>query len=368
MGRKALVLGFVLFLGVLIGHQLRQVPQVPPPAPALSETSQPSVPASSANFSKAISSVAAKVMPAVVNLDVRSIQEVPVFDFGFFGDEGPTQQEEVHGMGTGFIVTKDGYVVTNAHVVRNATAIRATLADGRIVKGKLRGIDGIGDLAVVKLEDGNYPTLPFGSSDGLEVGDWVVAVGNPFGYQHTVTAGIVSALHRTLEDPREKGSLIQTDAAINPGNSGGPLVNLKGEIVGINQAIESPVRASVGLGFAIPINEAKPIVQSLIEKGKYTRPYLGVNPYPVNDRAVRVLHLPFQKGVVVLEVVRNSPAHRAGLQQYDVITKIDDTDITSPRQLIKTIQNHKVGDGINIRIFRKGQYKTVTAVLQALPE
>jgi len=303
------------------------------------------------NPQPSIKSVVKTVSPGVVLVSVLS-QTQDTF--------GRVQQGQ--GIGTGSIVTADGYIITNNHVIENGTNIRVGLNDGRKFDAKLIGHDPNNDIAVIKIEGQNLPTVKMGDSTQLEVGDWVVAIGNALGLKggSSVTAGIVSALGRSIDE--ENGvaltDLIQTDAAINPGNSGGPLVNLNGEIVGINTAVaSSPLDggAAQSIGFAISINQVKPLIEGFIQGKPVTRPYLGINLTNVNSAVALRYNLPLDTGILVTSVAANSPAAKAGWKAGDVIIKIDGSDIKDTSDLSKVLLNKKPGDTITVTLTSKNK-------------
>ena len=310
--------------------------------------------------------------------DVRSVTDRDRPAVVFVGIEAsldPFSQPVPVGNGSGAIIDSQGHIVTNNHVVEQAQALKVTLPDGRSFDAQLVGRDPGSDLAVIQIQGNNLPVIPMGDSDKLQVGEWVVAIGNALGLEGgpTVTAGVVSALHRTIEEPNGVGlpDLIQTEAAINPGNSGGPLVNLQGQFVGINTAAPGPTGQGIqptGIGFAIAINEAKPIIQELISQGHVTRPYLGIAPVTLTPAIKSQLGLTVDKGVIVASVGRGSPAEQAGLQRGDVITEADGKPVTSEVQLRQAIQAHKIGDTMQLTVVRDGgQSSTVTATLIEAP-
>jgi serine protease Do len=293
--------------------------------------------------SKAFSSVAKKAAPAVVFIKVEKTVEtggaVPFGNsdpFGFFYDRQPREYRQM-GQGSGFIISEDGYILTNNHVVGDADTITVKLSDGRQFKAERIGGDEKSDVAVIKIEGENLPILPLGNSDELEVGEWVIAIGNPFGLAETLTFGIVSAKGRNTVGINDYEDFIQTDAAINPGNSGGPLINLEGQAVGINSAIFSSTGGSVGIGFAIPINMARSIKDQLLRDGKVTRGQLGVMIGEITQELADYFDIEASKGVVVSDVLKNSPAEKAGLQAGDIILKINGRDVENAGQLRNTI-------------------------------
>lgn len=312
-----------------------------------------------------------KVAPSVVNIDTVSVvttnPSIP-FEFRDFFPPGFFQnQQQVRGAGSGFIIRSDGYILTNEHVVRDAQTLKVTLFGGKKYDGRIIGTDPQTDLAVVKIDDKNLPAVEMGDSSKLEPGEWVVAIGNPYGFHDTVTAGIISALGRSLENPNKSGNLIQTDAAINPGNSGGPLVDLNGKVIGINEAI---IANAQGLGFAIPINLAKNIAEELIKKGKVERPaapWLGVGLVEINDRIAEYYGLPNQEGAII-QVFPNSPAAKAGLIDGDVIKEINRKKMKTPQDVVDFIKDQKVGQQIEILVFRDKEYKVFKVKLESKPQ
>ncbi len=312
-----------------------------------------------------------KVAPSVVNIDTVSVvttsPSIP-FEFRDFFPEGFFQnQQQVKGAGSGFIIRPDGYILTNEHVVRDAQTLKVTLYGGKKYDGRVVGTDPQTDLAVVKIDGKNLPAVEMGDSNALEPGEWVVAIGNPYGFHDTVTAGIISALGRSLEDPNQSGNLIQTDAAINPGNSGGPLVDLNGKVIGINEAI---IANAQGLGFAIPINLAKSIAEDLIKKGKVERPatpWLGVGLVEINDRIAEYYGLPNREGAII-QVFSDSPAAKAGLQDGDIIKEVNRKKIKTPQDVIDIVKDLKVGQQIEVLIYRDKEFKVFNVKLEAKPQ
>ena len=300
---------------------------------------------------------AQKISPAVVGITNKG------FARDFFNRRVKVEQ----GQGSGVIFDARGYVATNNHVVQNAQEITVTLLDGRSFPGKVVGTDPATDLAVVKIEADNLPIAPFGDSDQLMVGEPAIAIGNPLGaeFKGSVTAGIISALNRTLDIGERRFKLIQTDAAINPGNSGGALVNADGVVIGINSAKIS-VAGVEGLGFAIPINTARPILQSLIEKGKVVRPYLGVSI--VDAKIARQYgYIDTDKGIWIAKVVQGTPAAKAGLKVGDIILKVDGTEINSIVDLRAVLDSKSIGTTVDCIIIRENVQRTVSVVLEEMP-
>ncbi len=326
-------------------------------------------------FSNNIADIAEKVGPAVVNIDtVRMIKtDIPFFDDPifrrFFGQEFEEFRRTIpqKGTGSGFIINQDGYILTNEHVVRKADKITVTLSDGREFTGEVIGSDVSSDMAVVQIKANHLPTVILGDSDKLRVGEIVVAIGNPYGLQQTVTMGVVSAKGRSI--PLGVGeqvyrNFIQTDTAINPGNSGGPLLNVKGEVVGINTAI---IPYAQGIGFAIPINIAKKNIDDLINLGKVRRSWLGVYIQEVTPEIAKQFDLPEAKGVLVGDVVGNSPAEEVGIKRGDIIIKVNDEEVNSPEELQDKIRDIDIGKKANIDIMRDGKTINFIVKIEEMP-
>jgi serine protease Do/serine protease DegQ len=332
--------------------------------PAMSESGLPS-----------LAPMIRKVSPAVVNIATRGTlrergAQNPLLDDPFFRrffdvppDNGP-RARPFQSAGSGVIFdARSGYIVTNAHVVENASEITVTLQDGRDLKAEIIGSDTPSDVAVLKVKPDGLTQIPLGDSAKMEVGDFVVAIGNPFGLQHTVTSGIISGLSRSGINPDGYEDFIQTDASINPGNSGGALVNLRGELIGINTAILSRSGGNIGIGFAIPVNMAHSVMDQLIRYGSVKRGQLGVSMYTVTPDIAHSLGLPSVVGALVSQVVDGSPADHAGIRTGDVITSVNGQPVKSNSELRNTIGLLRVGDRVDIGLLRDGKPLRVTAVI-----
>lgn len=311
---------------------------------------------------------------AVVNIDVETMmkrrtaispfQGDPLFE-EFFGERFFRENQEKmvprRGKGSGFIVSKEGYILTNNHVVENADKITVTLLDGRSFTAKKIGQDPTFDLAVIKIEARDLPVLPLGNSDSTEVGEWVVAIGNPLGFENSVTAGVISAKNRTLQAPGVNfQGFMQTDAAINPGNSGGPLIDLNGDVVGINTAI---VPYAQGIGFAVPVNMAKQIMDDLIKHGEVRRGWLGVTVQPLTSTLIESYKIPVKDGSIIADVQKGSPAQKYGLERGDVIVSIAGQKVKNSQDVVFSVRNKLSGDKVTFEIYRDGNKKTVDVVL-----
>ncbi|MEA5504394.1 HhoA/HhoB/HtrA family serine endopeptidase [Halotia wernerae UHCC 0503] len=383
----AIILGVALTVSTL-----RVLPSQAEPAPNFGAADTPELiaqkqsPATAAiGNTSFVTAAVNRVGTAVVRIDTErtiSRRVDPFFEDPFFRrffGEGLPQQlpsEQLRGLGSGFIIDKSGLVLTNAHVVDKADKVTVRLKDGRTFEGEVKGIDEVTDLAVVKINAGNdLPVAPLGSSNNVQVGDWAIAVGNPLGFDNTVTLGIVSTLKRSsaqvgISDKRL--DFIQTDAAINPGNSGGPLLNDRGEVIGINTAIRPD---AMGIGFAIPIDKAKAIASQLQRDGKVAHPYLGVQMVTLTPQLAKQnntdpnspIQIPEVNGVVVIRVIPNSPAATAGVRRGDVIVQVDGKPITSAEQLQNIVEDSRLGQVLQVKVQRGSQIQSLsvrTAELQ----
>ena len=346
--------------------------------------------ASATQTGKAFAAVTKTVTPAVVHIKVTK-QHVMTGNTPnmnglqgqipeellrrFFGDQmpnfqapGPQQMPSMVGEGSGFLISKDGFILTNNHVVGGANRLEVTLSDGRKLEAKLVGTDDRTDVAIIKVEGKDFPVLPMGDSEAMEVGEWVLAVGSPFGLTGTVTSGIVSAKERDGMGITDYEDFIQTDAAINPGNSGGPLVNLQGQAIGINTAIVSRSGGYNGIGFAIPMNMAKQVCEQLMEHGSVTRGYVGVMIQALTPELAKSFGLENVSGALIGDVTGDGPAAAAGLQRGDVIVSLDG----QPVKDIASFRNHvamlKPDTKVTLEVVRAGEHKEFTLHVGKLPE
>lgn len=328
--------------------------------------------------------------PAVVSIqtskeipiEINPFMQDPFFRF-FFGDQGlekefPKQKRLHHTLGSGVIINNKGHILTNNHVIKDATEISVKLFDGRTAEAKVIGKDQNTDLAILQIKLKNLPAIKIGNSNDLKVGDIVLAIGNPFGLSRTVTQGIVSAIGSISERSDEQtqtqignaliDNLIQTDAAINPGNSGGALIDSNGELIGINMAIITRTGGSQGIGFAIPVDLAKDIMQQLIETGHIVRGYLGINLGSITEDIKKYLEYKGNQGVYVQATVNNGPAQKAGILPGDIITKINKVKINSPTQTIQLVTTLKPKKAYPIEVFRRGEYLTFSVIISERPK
>ncbi|NJR48908.1 MAG: PDZ domain-containing protein [Leptolyngbyaceae cyanobacterium CSU_1_3] len=373
---RAMVLSCLLALGFTIASPSAQAAAIPETTPAIAPQAEKIVAKSRAIERGSFVAEAVKsVGPAVVRIDTeRTITrratsdpmlEDPFFR-RFFGEEMIPQlprEERLRGQGSGFLIDKNGVILTNSHVINGADKVTVTLKDGRIFEGKVRGFDEVTDLAVVKINGTDLPIAPLGDSDAIAVGEWAIAVGNPLGLDNTVTLGIVSTLKRSSAQvgiPDKRLDFIQTDAAINPGNSGGPLLNDRGEVIGINTAIRAD---AMGIGFAIPINKVKSIKDQLARGEKIPHPYLGVQMTTLTPEIAQQNNsdpnspfmVPEMNGVIVVRVLPNTPAALAGVRRGDVVTQIDGVSIVSAEQLQTIVENSRLGQTLKIQVRRGDQ-------------
>ena len=330
---------------------------------------------------KAMETLAARVTPAIVNVAVTSKPkaddeaqaEIPDEMRRFFGPGFNFRQQQQpqieHGIGSGVIISPDGYIVTNNHVVDGAVDLRVTMSDRRVLPAKLIGTDPLTDLAVIKIEGKDFPNAPWGDATKLHPGQTVLAFGNPFGFRFTVTRGIVSALNRANPSPndaRKPGQFIQTDAAINPGNSGGPLVDARGEVVGINTFLISSSGQFSGMGFAIPSQIVRPTVEALIRDGKVSHGFMGLGITDVTPENAKFFDSKDNRGAIVTQVEPNSPAAKAGLKVGDLITSLEGREISDASQLQVTVGQTRPGTTIKLQVMRDGKGMDVPVTLEKM--
>ena len=365
------------FSGNYLADKTQSAPAIA--APAISSNAIAQLPgATNTNF---VTSVVEQVGPAVVRINssrtvTRNIPNDPRLR-RFFGNNIPRSASRVErGTGSGFIISKDGQILTNAHVVDGATNVNVILKDGRRFTGKVLGTDPVTDVAVIKIQADNLPTATLGNSEGLRPGEWAIAIGNPLGLDNTVTTGIISATGRSSSAvgvPDKRVAFIQTDAAINPGNSGGPLLNQRGEVVGMNTAI---IQGTQGLGFAIPINTAGRIATQLIAQGKVEHPYLGIEMVALTPEIKQNFNsapdsgftIVEDRGVLVVRVLPNSPAATSGLKAGDVIQKLNGQAVTDAESIQKAVENSSVGGNLRLDLRRNGQTLDLAVRPGALPQ
>lgn len=326
-------------------------------------------------FGEAMAKVAERVKPAVVNISTTRTVKAPRLPFlddpffrRFFGDDYyHTQKRKVTNLGSGVIATSDGYILTNNHVIEGAEDILVKLADNREYKGRIIGMDSRTDIAIIKINETNLPTIPWGNSDKLRVGEVVLAVGNPYGLSQTITMGIISALGRSGIGITDYEDFIQTDAAINPGNSGGALVNIRGELIGINTAIFSTSGGYQGIGFAIPSGMVKNVMDSIINQGRVVRGWLGVQIQPLTPELAKQFGLKDENGVLLVDVIEGGPADKGGLKSGDIIVEYDRKKTDNPFHFKNMVASTKPGKTVEIKIIRNGNLLTTKVTIGELP-
>ncbi|MBO3459092.1 trypsin-like peptidase domain-containing protein [Aetokthonos hydrillicola Thurmond2011] len=363
-------------------QELRNVTTEPsePAVPNLGRASIGGLGGNNVNF---IAAAVQRTGPAVVRINATRKVANPISEAlknplwrKFFGEDAqPISPERIeHGTGSGFILSQDGRLLTNAHVVEDTDTVQVTLKDGRTFEGKVLGVDSLTDIAVVKIPGEKLPTVKLGNSQNLIPGEWAIAIGNPLGLDNTVTIGIISATDRTSAQVgvrNKQVSFIQTDAAINPGNSGGPLLNAQGEVIGINTAIRADAR---GLGFAIPIDTASRIADELFTKGHAEHPFLGIDMVdltPIKRQQLNqdtYLNIKQNTGVAIKQVLEKSPAKRAGLRPGDIIEKINRNPVKTVAQLQRLVDSSSVGDTLEIQVNRDGKNELLKVHLEAYPQ
>lgn len=372
-----IAIGIAMSAAFFAGHQLwPTTPGIPSQkaAPMAQSAAPPTAFLSMAE--NTIADMASKASESVVNIDISKNISLPgvalnsPFQF-FFGqgndpslEQAPRKYQQ-HGSGSGVIVRQDGYILTNNHVVGQADEIKVTLNDKREFQGKVVGRDSFTDLALVKIDAKGLPVAQLGTSKALRPGDWAIAIGSPLGLDHSVTMGIISALGRSLNDINSV-DFIQTDAAINPGNSGGPLLNIRGEVIGLNTAIRGDGQ---NIGFAIPIDIAKEVTDQLVTGGTIKRAYVGIYMQDLNEKIAVALGIPKNtKGVLIAKVEPDGPAGRAGLTAGDVIEKVDGKQVLTSKEVQKQIRTHKVDETVDFLILRNGALTATTVKLGDFPQ
>lgn len=395
MQKTALYLALPLMgAGVTLfgGRLLSQPPAIAQPSVEIAQSAAPQLVAQGTGSLAAsggtnfIAEAVEKVGPAVVRINasrtVKTSNRMPeMFDdpffrrfFGEMPEQQPTERVQ-RGTGSGFIYSNDGLIMTNAHVVAGSDSVEVVLRDGRKLPGKVLGADSLTDVAVIRVQERNLPTVNLGNSDTLRPGEWAIAIGNPLGLDNTVTAGIISATGRSSSQvgvPDKRVGFIQTDAAINPGNSGGPLLNQRGEVIGMNTAI---IGGAQGLGFAIPIKTAKNIAEQLMTKGKVAHPYLGIQMVTltpelrkqINEDPNANFEVRDDRGVLIARVARSSPAAQGGLKAGDVIKKVGGRSVESAEQVQQVVEGSSVGGDLPIEVSRGGQVVSVNVKPGSFP-
>jgi len=371
VGISVLLLGFLLggvsfyFLGKVTGQHKGFI------------TLPPNVPKQIADSSRAFSEIASSISPSVVNISTTKIMKreaVPLLDDPFSEFFSPLRDFKMpkkwkeQSLGSGVIISPDGYIITNNHVVEQGDEIRVTLFDKRSFKAKLIGADTKTDVAIVKIDAENLYSVHWGDSDRLQVGEFVLAIGNPYGLNHTVTMGIISAVGRANVGIADYEDFIQTDAAINPGNSGGPLVNTKGELIGINTAIFSRSGGYQGIGFAVPSNMARLVMDQLIQKGKVTRGWLGVTIQEITPELSQKFGLKSAKGALIGDVAKGSPAEKAGIKRGDIILEFNGKKVSDVGNLRNMVAQSKIGEQIPLTIMRSGKEYALQVTTTELPK
>ena len=371
--------GFAAVKGGVIKPQIADLPIMPMMTNDEGENTEKEKPTATDNNYSAligpldIADMVEKVSTAIVNIETKtttSIQDQYWLDDPFFrqffGDNMLRPREYVqNGIGTGFIVDASGLIITNQHVIEKATEITVNISEGKRYPAEIVGQDFDLDLAILKIDaEEDLTVLPLGDSDKIRVGEWVVAIGNPYGLDHTVTAGVISYKGRPIKiENRSYKNLIQTDAAINPGNSGGPLLTIYGEAIGINTAVNYGAQ---GIGFAISINTVKEVLDELITKGKVVRPYIGADLQEVDNNMAQFLKVEPQ-GLVVIDVIKDSPGEKAGLKIYDVITALDNTSLNNYDHLLELLSERQIGDEITLDLIRDEVPMSIKVTLEEKP-
>ncbi|MFA4919324.1 MAG: DegQ family serine endoprotease [Thermodesulfovibrionales bacterium] len=377
MKKKIIVGAAILLLGFLLGGiTYYTLGRITGQSNSLPNAFAPNVPRQIMETGRAFSEIVRAVSPAIVNISTTKVVrreaqpffEDPFFDFfSPFHEFGSPKKFKERSLGSGVIVSADGYIVTNNHVVEKADEIKVTLIDKKTFKGRIVGADPKTDIAIIKIEATGLPTLTWGDSDKLQVGEFVLAIGSPYGLSNTVTMGIISAVGRANVGIADYEDFIQTDAAINPGNSGGPLVNINGELIGINTAIFSRTGGYQGIGFAVPSNMVRLVIDQLLQKGKVTRGWIGVTIQELTPELAQEFGLKKTKGALVSDVGKDSPAAKAGIMRGDVILEFNGREVKDVSSLRNMVAQSKAGSEITLKILRAGKEFTVKALITELP-
>ncbi|MCK5140052.1 MAG: DegQ family serine endoprotease [Thermodesulfovibrionia bacterium] len=374
MSKKTII--FFIVISIVLGYIVGKLDFISPKTVKHVHTYTPQVPENIAGDSTAFSDIVKAVSPSVVNISTTKIIKRDSSPFSHFFDPFndffesfriPKKWKE-RSLGSGVVVSSDGYIITNNHVIERADEIKVILYDKQEYKGKIIGKDPKTDVAVIKISAKDLPAVKWGDSDGLQVGEFVLAFGNSYGFSHTVTMGIVSAVGRANVGIADYEDFIQTDAAINPGNSGGPLVNIKGELIGINTAIFSRTGGSQGIGFAIPSNMVELVMKQLVKEGKVTRGWLGITIQSVTPELAKEFGLKNGKGALVSDVFSGSPAEKAGIKRGDVILQIKGRTVRDSESLRNIVAQTEAGSRIKLKIIRDNKPVSLTATIAEYPE
>lgn len=378
MNKKLLLIGIaILLIGFLLGGlAFYGLSRGTGTLGYLPDTGTPHVSRNIMETSRAFTEIVSTVSPAVVNISATKIIQRetdalfddPFFDlFSPFNDFGMPKKWKEKSLGSGVIVSPDGYIITNNHVVEKGEEIRVTLFDGKTFKGKLVGADPKTDIAIIRIDASKLPTLTWGDSERLQVGEFVLAIGNPYSLSHTVTMGIISAVGRANVGIADYEDFIQTDAAINPGNSGGPLVNVKGELIGINTAIFSRTGGYQGIGFAVPSNMVRIIMDQLVQRGKVTRGWIGVTIQELTPELSQKFGAQRAQGALVSDVMKDSPAAKAGMRRGDIILTFDGKVVKDVSNLRNMVAQSKIGDDVEMEILRSGREYSIKVTIIEFP-
>lgn len=384
LAKEKIIISVILIsIGVLLGIVLSSNLGWIPMGQAKIEPIPPKVTEQLEATEKAFVEISKRVVPAVVNISTtkitKGLEQSPFAPFfqdpffrRFFGDEFfrdhemPKRRRE-QSLGSGVVVSEDGYIITNNHVIAGADEIKVTLSDRRDFVGKLVGADPKTDIAVIKIKENDLPTIVWGDSDKIHVGEFVLAIGNPFGLNSTVTSGIISAKGRANVGIADYEDFIQTDAAINPGNSGGALVNIRGEIIGINTAIFTRSGGYMGIGFAVPTNMARSVMDSLVKEGRVTRGWLGVYIQDITPDLARQFKLSVNQGALVSDIIEGSPAEKAGFERGDVIVQYNGKEVENTGHLRNMVAQTAVSKVVDVKVIRDGREKALKVTIAELP-